>query len=274
MSLRHDPVNHYTVLGVDRTASPEEIKAAFRARAKALHPDTNQRSDSSVEFHRIREAYAVLGSPDQRRRYDFFTPAVAPAPPPRATAAPPQPVRPPGRRRMLVSLAVPVVLLALLGYWLFPESDEPLLAPSPARADVRAGLADFEREMQVTMQQSAPTFSVTAPPATEVEVAGRDGHVFVISGQADRRLKPILERLSLEYEQLQEQKAAMNTRRQNLEQEHRSMDASDPTARVALNIKVDAFNREAAALLRAIEWHTREVNEYFDEVDRAGVRVR
>lgn len=58
----------YGLLGVERSALPNEIAAAFRARAKELHPD---RLDGDVErFKELSRAYGVLSDPARRRRYD------------------------------------------------------------------------------------------------------------------------------------------------------------------------------------------------------------
>lgn len=45
----------YDVLGVDTTASADDIKTAFRKQAKALHPDVNKSEDSEEEFMRVKE---------------------------------------------------------------------------------------------------------------------------------------------------------------------------------------------------------------------------
>ncbi len=62
--------DHYTVLGVTETASAQEIKRAFRAQAKRLHPDRQANQDTSQAFLDLREAYEVLSDPGRRRDYD------------------------------------------------------------------------------------------------------------------------------------------------------------------------------------------------------------
>ena len=61
----------YSVLGVKPTASPDEIKAAWRMLAKSLHPDRN-RSDPNahVRFAEVGQAYQLLKDPDKRQRFD------------------------------------------------------------------------------------------------------------------------------------------------------------------------------------------------------------
>lgn len=60
--------NYYLILGVASNASLEDIKAAFRRRARELHPDVS--GLQSDPFLELQEAYAVLGDPERRRRYD------------------------------------------------------------------------------------------------------------------------------------------------------------------------------------------------------------
>lgn len=65
--------DYYAVLGVDKTASAEEIKKVFRKLARKYHPDLNP-GDSSAEarFKEINEAYEVLSDADKRKKYDQF----------------------------------------------------------------------------------------------------------------------------------------------------------------------------------------------------------
>lgn len=61
----------YQVLGVSKTATPAEIKSAYRKLAKKYHPDLNQ-GDKDVErrFKEVSAAYDILGDPDKRSKYD------------------------------------------------------------------------------------------------------------------------------------------------------------------------------------------------------------
>lgn len=61
----------YSVLGVQRTADSDEIKSAWRSKAKSVHPDHNQDDPSaSSRFAEIGRAYEVLKDPERRKRYD------------------------------------------------------------------------------------------------------------------------------------------------------------------------------------------------------------
>lgn len=61
----------YDVLGVAKDASPQDIKRAFRTKARELHPDVAGNDAAKAEaFKRVREAYEVLSDPEARARYD------------------------------------------------------------------------------------------------------------------------------------------------------------------------------------------------------------
>lgn len=66
-------MDYYKVLGVAKTASPEEIKKAYRKLALKYHPDKNNGDKAAeVKFKEINEAYAVLSNREKRHQYDTF----------------------------------------------------------------------------------------------------------------------------------------------------------------------------------------------------------
>jgi len=65
--------DYYEILGVERTASEEEIKKSYRRLARQYHPDANQEDPAAEEkFKEIAEAYGVLSDPVRRRDYDTY----------------------------------------------------------------------------------------------------------------------------------------------------------------------------------------------------------
>lgn len=66
--MHTDAKLYYALLGLDPACSEEEIRAAFRRRAKALHPDTD--SGDTTGFIRLKRAYDTLIDPAKRARYD------------------------------------------------------------------------------------------------------------------------------------------------------------------------------------------------------------
>jgi molecular chaperone DnaJ len=69
MSMKRD---YYEILGVDRNASDEEIKRAFRRLAFKYHPDHNRDDGAEERFKEINEAYEILSDSDKRATYDRF----------------------------------------------------------------------------------------------------------------------------------------------------------------------------------------------------------
>jgi curved DNA-binding protein len=65
--------DYYKVLGVNRSASKEELKKAFRKLAMKYHPDKNKGDKTAEEkFKKINEAYAVLSNDEKRKQYDMY----------------------------------------------------------------------------------------------------------------------------------------------------------------------------------------------------------
>jgi len=65
--------DYYKVLGVDKNATPEDIKKAYRQLALKYHPDRNKGDKEAEErFKEINEAYAVLSDAEKKRQYDMF----------------------------------------------------------------------------------------------------------------------------------------------------------------------------------------------------------
>jgi curved DNA-binding protein len=62
--------DYYKTLGVDRDASQDAIKKAYRKLARKYHPDVSDEPDAESRFKEIGEAYEVLGDPEKRREYD------------------------------------------------------------------------------------------------------------------------------------------------------------------------------------------------------------
>ena len=63
--------DYYKILGVERNASADDIKKAYRKLAIKYHPDKNPNNKASEEkFKEINEANEVLGDPEKRKKYD------------------------------------------------------------------------------------------------------------------------------------------------------------------------------------------------------------
>lgn len=62
--------DYYTMLGVDRDVTADDLKKAFRKLARKFHPDISKEADAELRMKEINEAYAVLSDPEKRAAYD------------------------------------------------------------------------------------------------------------------------------------------------------------------------------------------------------------
>src|SRR6476661_9528338 len=69
------PRDYYQVLGLPRTASPEDIKKAYRRFARQYHPDLHsgsKKAEMEKKFKELNEAHEVLSDADKRKKYDQY----------------------------------------------------------------------------------------------------------------------------------------------------------------------------------------------------------
>ena len=66
-------IDYYKILGVDKSASQDDIKKAFKKLARKYHPDLNPDDPNAKQrFQEINEANEVLGDPEKRKKYDQY----------------------------------------------------------------------------------------------------------------------------------------------------------------------------------------------------------
>ena len=70
MPVAESKRDYYEVLGVDRTATRDQIKHAYRRLALQFHPDKNKDPGAAATFRELAEAYAVLSDETKRKEYD------------------------------------------------------------------------------------------------------------------------------------------------------------------------------------------------------------
>ncbi len=206
--------NLYSVLGVDASASGDEIARAFRARAKQLHPDTSDDPDTAVRFNELVAAYGVLSNHRTRREYDRTSGARAPRPDARssrddwisATTPSDASVSTRWTRRRAWTALIAGALVAVLGVgaavltWELHEHDARLHARFRPVTAVRAGNGDItfttpdghlvrtrEPEQHGEGSDLGPTVAVRYDPANPTHVIvdantlGRDITLAIVS---------------------------------------------------------------------------------------------
>ena len=69
--------DYYKVLGVERTASDDEVRKAYRKLARKYHPDVSKEADAQIKMRDLNEAKDVLGDKEKRAAYDALAERVA-----------------------------------------------------------------------------------------------------------------------------------------------------------------------------------------------------
>ena len=155
-------MNHYEILGVNKTASPDEIKRAYRSRAKQVHPD---KGGKQSDFEPVVRAYEVLSDPERRQLYD-------------STGKDRQPP---------IDAAVQQVLLNLFNQALAAEADVPLV--ETVRNAVKEGKRKFAESIKTLKDRKK---KLTARRKT-VKSTGGENIVHMI---VDRELDSIAQQIA------------------------------------------------------------------------------
>lgn len=174
VALRPPSEDLYRELGVPRNATGAELNAAFRARAKALHPDAAPGDTAATEeFKRLSRAYSVLRDPEQRARYDAGVMVVDLTPSrPTASVATPRPRFTRRGARWTLGAGVTLVVLGVVAaVWVvqLQRADARLLADGVAAQAVvvevdGARRFEFETSRGVVVQAVESTKSGTEQP--------------------------------------------------------------------------------------------------------------
>jgi hypothetical protein len=244
----------HAILGVSPHATPAEIKAAYRARAKSLHPDLNPDADTTAEFLRVKRAYAALVSARTRPRPEV------PAPTPHAATARPRPraTRSVTRPLRAYGLAAGVLLgAAAAALWVFTHS------PAPVRPEVV-----FEQTMEVDVARQARALYTAPPEPATVEVAGREGRKHQLSRAAHKKIEPLQDRLNQERTLLERRRSELQRRKTALEAAKRDIELGRGTGVTEFQLKFDAYQRDVQAFMRDGEQHLKDVDQYFTQLER------
>ena len=70
MNAKSGKKDYYDALGIDKSASVNDIKKAYFKKAKEFHPDVNKSDGAKEKFAEINEAYETLGDETKKRVYD------------------------------------------------------------------------------------------------------------------------------------------------------------------------------------------------------------
>ncbi|HEY9535324.1 MAG TPA: DnaJ domain-containing protein, partial [Mucilaginibacter sp.] len=66
-------IDYYEILGISKTATEKEVKAAYRKLARKYHPDLNPNDEQAhKKFQQLNEANEVLSDPEKRKKYDQY----------------------------------------------------------------------------------------------------------------------------------------------------------------------------------------------------------